>query len=124
MPYFCVIFFCKAMTQSKAEIFNDDLRALAGFAKALAHPARIAILNFLASSGTCITGDISDEIPLSRTTVGQHLKELKKAGLIKGEIEGVKVNYCLNQEVVCRMNSRFEQFLGNLKKSDQLNCTE
>lgn len=124
MPYFCVIIFYPVMTQSKAEIFHDELQELAGFAKALAHPARIAILNFLASSGTCITGDISDEIPLSRTTVGQHLKELKKAGLIKGEIEGVKVNYCLNQKVVCRMNTQFGYFLDNLKKSDQLNCTE
>ena len=124
MPYVCVIYFLKIMTQSKAEIFHDDLQELAGFAKALAHPARIAILNFLASSGTCINGDISDEIPLSRTTVGQHLKELKKAGLIKGEIEGVRVNYCLNQNVVCQMNAKFDQFLLNLKESNQLNCTE
>lgn len=68
------------------------------YARALAHPARVAILKLLADKAACQCGDIVDELPLSQSTVSQHLKELKEAGLIKGEIEGVKVCYCVNVE--------------------------
>lgn len=71
---------------------------LASYAKALAHPARIAILNLLLKKQVCICGDIVDELPLSQSTVSQHLKELKAAGLIKGEIEGVSVCYCIDEK--------------------------
>jgi DNA-binding transcriptional ArsR family regulator len=71
---------------------------LAKFAKALGHPARIAILNFLAKRDTCYFGDIHDELPIAKATVSQHLKELKDAGLIQGEIETPKVKYCINRE--------------------------
>lgn len=83
---------------SKTELFEEDLRETAEFFKVLAHPARLAILKYLAESNTCITGDISNELPLSRTTVNQHLDELKKLEVIQGEISGVKVYYCINQE--------------------------
>ena len=66
------------MVQSKTELFDKELAGMAEFFKALAHPARLRILQFLAESKTCITGDISDELPLGRTTVNQHLKELKR----------------------------------------------
>ena len=69
----------------------------AKYAKALAHPARIAILYFLANKQACMCGDIVDELPLSQSTVSQHLKELRDAGLVKGTIEGVKVCYCIDQ---------------------------
>ena len=71
---------------------------LARFAKALGHPARIAIMHFLAKQKTCYFGDIHDELPIAKATVSQHLKELKDAGLIQGEIETPKVKYCINRE--------------------------
>lgn len=71
---------------------------LARFAKAMGHPARIAILQFLAKQETCYFGDIHDELPIAKATVSQHLKELKEAGLIQGEIETPKVRYCINRD--------------------------
>ena len=71
---------------------------VARFAKALGHPARIAIMNFLARQTTCYFGDIHEELPIAKATVSQHLKELKEAGLIQGEIETPKVKYCINRE--------------------------
>lgn len=70
---------------------------IAKFTKALAHPARVAILQLLLQRETCICGDIVEELPIAQSTVSQHLKELKKAGLIKGEIEGVSTCYCINE---------------------------
>ena len=87
------------MGLSKKEEFTVRQNKIADLAKALGHPARIAILEFLASSDSCMCGDIVDEIPLSQSTVSQHLRELKKAGLIKGDIEGAKVCYCINEKV-------------------------
>ncbi|WP_075590070.1 ArsR/SmtB family transcription factor [Labilibacter marinus] len=84
------------MVQSKSELFEKSLSEQANLFKALSHPARLQILKFIAEAKSCITGDISDELPLSRTTVNQHIKELKAVGLIQGEIEGVKTKYCLN----------------------------
>jgi predicted transcriptional regulator len=84
------------MVQSKTELFDVELQKSAEIFKAMSHPARLAILKYLAETRICITGDITDEVPLSRTTVSQHLKELKKAGLIQGTINGVRTNYCLN----------------------------
>jgi DNA-binding transcriptional ArsR family regulator len=84
------------MGASKSEKFTLKERRLAKIAKALGHPARIAILNLLTKKQTCVCGDIVDELPLSQSTVSQHLKELKEAGLIKGDIEGVTVCYCID----------------------------
>ena len=78
--------------------YTDNQEQLARFAKALAHPARIAILQFLASQQTCYFGDIHEELPIAKATVSQHLKELKEAGLIQGEVETPKVRYCINRE--------------------------
>ena len=86
------------MGTTKASAFSTKEVSLAKFAKALAHPARIAILKFLASRESCVCGSIVDEIPLSQSTVSQHLKELKDAGLIKGEIDGASVCYCINEK--------------------------
>ena len=71
---------------------------LARFAKAMGHPARIAILQFLAKQETCYFGDIHEELPIAKATVSQHLKELKEAGLIQGEVESPKVKYCINRD--------------------------
>jgi ArsR family transcriptional regulator, arsenate/arsenite/antimonite-responsive transcriptional repressor len=94
MTYICVIIYIEFM--AKNELFDESLQTAAVYFKALSHPARLAIINYLAESGTCITGDITEELPLSRTTVSQHLQELKDCNLIQGTVEGVKVNYCIN----------------------------
>jgi len=85
------------MGATKSLEFTIKDNRLAKYAKALAHPARIAILQLLAKKQSCICGDIVDEIPLSQSTVSQHLKELKEAGLIKGDIEGAKICYCIDE---------------------------
>ncbi len=83
---------------TKTEEFTIKQNKIAKYAKALAHPARIAILELLIKKQACICGDIVDELPLSQSTVSQHLKELKDAGLIKGDIDGVKVCYCIDEK--------------------------
>jgi predicted transcriptional regulator len=83
---------------TKTEEYTLKDNKIAKYAKALAHPARIAILNVLIKKQTCVCGDIVEELPLSQSTVSQHLKELKEAGLIKGDIEGAKVCYCIDEK--------------------------
>ena len=84
------------MGATKSLEFSLKENKLAKYAKALGHPARVAILKLLASRQACICGDIVDKLPLFQSTVSQHLKELKEAGLIKGDIEGAKVCYCID----------------------------
>ncbi len=106
----------------KLDLFNDQQQALANLAKALSHPARIAILQYLASCKTCISGDISDHLPLSRTTVSQHLKELKAIGLIKGEVEGLKMRYCLDKLAIKSLGATFESFFDDIQPQNKENC--
>ncbi len=87
------------MGATKSDEFSVKDNRLAKYAKALAHPARVAILKLLIQKQACICGDIVDELPLSQSTISQHLKELKESGLIKGDIEGVKVCYCVDEKV-------------------------
>lgn len=103
------------MPTAKTELFETELQETAVLFKALGHPARLAILNFLATTNSCYTGDISQEIPLGRTTVNQHLDELKKAGLIQGSIEGIKTNYCINTDVMIRLKAAMEKLISNMK---------
>ena len=84
---------------SKSHEFNAAQNKLARYAKAFAHPARIAILQYLLENKTCIVGTLVDVLPLSQSTISQHLAELKEIGLIKGEIEGPSVCYCIDSEV-------------------------
>ena len=86
------------MGLSKTEEFTVKDNKIAQYAKALAHPARVAILQLLIKKQACICGDIVDELPLSQSTISQHLKELKDAGLIKGDIDGARVCYCINEK--------------------------
>lgn len=86
------------MGASKADNFSAADNKLATYARALAHPGRVAILKLLIQKQACICGDLVDEVPLSQSTVSQHLKELKAAGLIKGDIDGARVCYCINPE--------------------------
>ena len=85
------------MAKSKIEEFNLEENKLAEFAKAISHPARIRILQVLNDLNICMTGEIVDLLPLSQSTVSQHLAELKRVGLIKGEIEGPKTCYCIDK---------------------------
>ena len=103
------------MAVSKTELFNDVLQERANLFKALAHPARLQILQFLAETKTCVLGDISNEVPLSRTTVNQHLKELKDAGLICGHVSGVKMNYCLDYRRIDMMKKTLIEFLNEIQ---------
>ncbi len=100
---------------NKSEKFDDSLQELARFSKVISHPARLAILQYLAETKTCISGDISDKLPLSRTTVSQHLKELRELGLIHGEIDGLKINYCLCATQIRKFYSMFNHFFDPIK---------
>ena len=95
------------MGATKTDHFTDKQNSIATIAKALGHPARVAILEYLAKVDTCICGDIVNELPLAQATVSQHLKELKNAGLIKGEIEGNAICYCIDEKVIQKLQSYF-----------------
>jgi len=110
------------MTYKKSNLFDNDLQKLAEIARVMSHPARLAILRYLAKCNTCISGDISNEIPLSRTTVSQHLQELKKVGLIHGEIDGLKVNYCLCGDCIKDIKTLFEGFLQEITVNTTNHC--
>src|ERR1700690_4305096 len=86
------------MGLTKTEEFTKAQNDLALLTKALGHPARVAILQFLVKTKSCVCGEIVDELPLSQSTVSQHLSELKRAGLIKGDIEGPSVCYCIDEK--------------------------
>jgi len=102
----------------KKENFDPELQELARFAKVISHPARLAILKYLAKTHTCISGDISDSIPLSRSTVSQHLKELRDIGLIHGDIDGLRINYCLCGSEINRFLTLLGDFFNKVKKID------
>ena len=93
--------------------YKEDEIILARFAKAMGHPARIAILKYLASLNECCFGDINKELPIAKATVSQHLAELKDAGLIQGTIEPPKVNYCIHKENWEKASKVFSVFFKN-----------
>ncbi len=99
------------MGLAKTEIFTDDQNELALIGKVFAHPARIAILQHLFRVTSCVCGDIVEEIGLAQPTVSQHLKELRNLGLIKGDVEGTTVCYCIHVENWEKMKTRFQSFL-------------
>lgn len=90
--------------------YKEDTEALAKFAKALAHPTRIAILKHLENQSCCFTGDLVEVFPLAQSTISQHLKELKTAGLIQGELKPPKIKYCINQDKWNEAKALFFQF--------------
>ncbi len=112
MTYIYVKYF--TMAYSKTELFSNEFQECAELYKALAHPARLAILKYLADAKSCITGDLADELPLGRTTINQHLKELKDAGLIEGTIEGAKTCYCLNFKRIKELRKKSKSFMNSL----------
>lgn len=105
------------MAVSKKEEFSEIEIQLADFAKALSHPARIKILEILTKLDICMCGDIVDHLPLSQSTVSQHLKELKRVGFIKGEVEGAKVCYCVNKKILKQFVKLFENKINKLTET-------
>jgi DNA-binding transcriptional ArsR family regulator len=103
---------------TKTAGFTIEQIELAILAKAIGHPARIAIIEYLLKTDSCICGDIVNELPLAQPTVSQHLKELKNAGLIKGNIEGTSICYCLNEEGFLPLKGFFEHINMQLSKKE------
>ena len=103
------------MGATKTSHFSATQNKLATLAKALGHPARVAILEYLLKKNACVCGDIVKELPLAQATVSQHLKELKSAGIIKGEIEGTSVCYCIDYAVLGDFVSVFADFVQEKK---------
>lgn len=99
------------MGATKTEHFSEQQNKIAAIAKALGHPARIAIIEYLMKVNACICGDIVNELPLAQATVSQHLKELKQAGIIKGSIEGNAICYCLDEETIAIIQAYFSNLL-------------
>ncbi|MER3472128.1 MAG: transcriptional regulator [Chitinophagaceae bacterium] len=109
------------MGATKTDHFTDKQNAIATLAKALGHPARIAIIEYLLKVDTCICGDIVNELPLAQPTVSQHLKELKNAGLIKGEIEGNSICYCIDEKAFQKLQTYFTNILTKAENKKS-NC--
>lgn len=110
------------MAIAKTDEFTQKEQHLAAFAKALSHPARIAILKMLAEENQCICGKIVEVLPLAQSTVSQHLKELKNAGLIEGTVDGPKSCYCINWKAFEKFNTEFNSLFSSLKKQNEKAC--
>lgn len=102
------------MGATKTEHFTEEQNKIAVIAKALGHPARVAIIEYLLKVNTCICGDIVNELPLAQPTVSQHLKELKNAGLIKGNIEGTAICYCIDEITFGILNKYFSKIISTV----------
>ena len=105
------------MGTTKSEIFTANQNDLARLARALGHPARIAIIEFLVKTNACYCGDIVEEIGLAQATVSQHLKELKNAGIIKGNVEGTSICYCINPEIWNKLTTDFIGLFRTVEKN-------
>lgn len=110
------------MIVHKKEAFTHKEQDLAAFAKALSHPARIAILKVLAKHNECICGEIVDVLPLAQSTVSQHLKELKNTGLINGTVDGPRSCYCINWKAFEKFNLEFSGLFNQLKMKNEKSC--
>lgn len=104
------------MGVSKTQHFTDQQNHIATIAKALGHPARIAIIEYLMKVNECICGDIVNELPLAQPTVSQHLKELKNAGIIKGNIAGNSICYCIDEKTIDILNAYFSRIVQTVSK--------
>lgn len=110
------------MAFHKKESFTQKEQSLAAFAKALSHPARIAILNVLARKNECICGEIVEVLPLAQSTVSQHLRELKQAGLIDGTVDGPRSCYCINWKAFEQFNTSFNSLFNTLRARNEKAC--
>lgn len=110
------------MGATKSDLFTKQQNELANMAKALAHPARIAILQYLVKKNACVCGDLVEELGLAQATTSQHLKELKNAGIIQGAIEGVSVCYCINPKVWKQYKELFNSFFKEVTLEGEKCC--
>lgn len=110
------------MTNNKSSEFKKQQQEFAALAKIFSHPARIAIIQLLAKKKEIKTGNISDFLPISRTTVSQHLKELKRLGVIKGTIDGLKIHYCLDMVRLADIQKKYDEFFKNTITSFFCEC--
>lgn len=110
------------MGASKSDLFTTSQNKIADMAKALSHPARIAIIEYLLKAKSCICGDIVNELPLAQPTVSQHLKELKNAGFIKGTVEGTAICYCLDENAMAMLRDYFDNITKQLNSASQDCC--
>lgn len=108
------------MGATKTEYFTNKQNSMAMLTKALGHPARIAIMEYLVKVNACICGDIVNELPLAQPTISQHLKELKNAGLIKGNVEGNSICYCIDEKAIEKLQTYFTGMAARLEKKN--NC--
>ena len=107
---------------SKSDFFTEEQNEMANLMKALGHPARIAIIEFLLEKESCICGDIVNELPLSQPTISQHLKELKTVNVIKGSVEGNTICYCLNLETLSKIQNYVQHTISKKIKDQANNC--
>lgn len=110
------------MGATKTDLFTKQQNEIANMAKAIAHPARIAILQYLVKKNACVCGDLVEELGLAQATTSQHLKELKNAGIIQGAIEGVSVCYCINPKIWKRYKELFNSFFKDVQLTDTECC--
>ena len=110
------------MGATKSDLFTTQQNELANMAKALAHPARIAILQYLVKKNACVCGDLVEELGLAQATTSQHLKELKNAGIIQGTIEGVSVCYCINPKTWKQYKKLFNNFFQDVTLENEKCC--
>jgi len=108
------------MGLTKTEIFSDQQNEISSMAKVFGHPARVAILQYLFKINSCICGDLVDQIGLAQPTISQHLKELKNRGLIKGNIEGTSICYCIDKDNWSNMKTLISEFLN--QDLNEINC--
>ncbi|MFM7667159.1 MAG: ArsR/SmtB family transcription factor [Bacteroidota bacterium] len=106
------------MGATKTDHFTDKQNTIATLLKAFGHPARVAIMEYLMKVDTCICGDIVNELPLAQPTVSQHLKELKNAGLIKGNIEGNSICYCIDEKAIDKLQKYFSNISTKLTEKN------
>lgn len=110
------------MGATKTDHFSDKQNEISTLTKAFGHPARVAIMDYLLKVDTCICGDIVNELPLAQPTVSQHLKELKNAGLIKGDIEGNTICYCIDEKAITKLENYFAMISTTLAKKNKKCC--
>ena len=110
------------MGVTKTDLFTEVQNEIALSAKAFAHPARIAIIQYLLRSDTCINGDLVQELGLAQPTISQHLRELKGIGIIQGTIEGSRVNYCINHNRWAEIKAQFNEIFNQLESSSSEDC--
>ena len=104
---------------TKTTKFTESQNRKADLYKALGHPARVAIIEFIINQDSCVCGDIVDELPLSQSTISQHLKELKNVGIIKGDIEGVKTCYCIDEKVWSELDDISKLFMSSYSEKNK-----